>query len=241
MGRPCLLLAAALLVLVRANERPSLVPFLGPLLAFGYYIRPTMAGPLAVLTLYVLIYYRKQFPRYALFALPVVLAFQAHTCIRYGVLVAPYSLLTRENLPGLSLHGRFLEALSGNLISPSRGLLVFVPIALLAIYGMFLRPHKGVPGRLRPFLVASIMLHWIGVSTYEDWWAGHSFGPRYMSEITPFLIWFLIPVLARVTARAPARRWALTTLLVLLALPSLWINYRGAWCWATYEWNVRPG
>jgi hypothetical protein len=95
-----------------------------------------------------------------------------------GEPVAPYYL---PQLPGgnsLALGPHFFEALAGNLISPGRGPFVYVPVFLLAVPSLLRKPTGCVFSRLRPFLAGTLAAHWILISTFEDWWAGFSFGPR---------------------------------------------------------------
>ena len=65
---------------------------------------------------------------------------------------------------------------------------------------------------------------------------GHAYGPRYMTDVVPYMFFFLIPVVARLEWR----RRALRTAFVILAGAGLWLHWLGAWRWQVYEWNSTP-
>ena len=72
----------------------------------------------------------------------------------------------------------------GVLGSPSFGLLVFMPVAAIGLWGIL-----GAPSRRPVWLVmlALIVLAVIGYGSFDDWSGGVSWGPRYLTAITPFL------------------------------------------------------
>ena len=135
--------------------------------------------------------------------------------------------------------GSFAEAAVGTLWSPGRGLFVFSPILLLSVYGAWLT--LGRRGDLLSHALAAIVvLHWIAVSSFPIWWGGHSFGYRLLSDMVPYLTYFLIPVIARIGALPRARRAAWGTVFCCLVAVSFFINLRGATARAVYRWNADP-
>jgi len=235
-GPSMLLLILALLLLLRADRNPRMVSYLGGLLALAFFVRPTNAVPILAFTVFVVIYHRERSIGYLLGAAAITVAFCAYNLSVYRSLLAPYWSLTAPHAPHSSFYSTFLEALPGNLISPGRGLLVYVPLTVLALIGMALPPRSERERRLRPFLVAVIAVHWVLVSSAGEWIAGHAYGPRYMTDIVPFLFFFLAQVIARVEWRPSA----ISVALVLLAGASLWFQYLGAWRWEVWEWNSTP-
>jgi hypothetical protein len=240
-GPSMLMLAIALLLVLRAERRPALIRFAGVPLLFAFFVRPTNIVPLAALSLFVLVHHRRRFVSYLLWAAPVALLFVAYDWAVYGSVLAPYFFTARPGAPGLALHPRIFEALLGNWISPARGLLTFVPVFLLSIYGMLLAPPSTQAKRLRWYLAVIVALHWVLISLYEDWWGGHSFGPRYFSDMTPYFVYFLIPVVGRSRAGLwSLRKVALASVFVVLTAASLFVHYQGAMRWTSYAWNVEP-
>lgn len=230
---PCMLmLSIALLLAVRAERRPALIRLAGIALVLAFFLRPTGAIPLTVFSVFVLLRHRRHLAPYLAWAAPLALLFLAYNFSVYHAWLAPYFHVRRPGWHGLSLHADFFEALAGNWISPGRGLLVYCPVFALSICGALLRPRSTYAASLRCVAVVVIAAHWVLISLVEGWWGGHCFGPRLFSDITPFFVFLLIPVLSRGHAWRAA--------FVLLAALSVAIHYRGANDWACYQWNVDP-
>jgi len=81
------------------------------------------------------------------------------------------------------------EGLVGLLFSPSRGLFVYEPWALLALGGLLMA--RFAKGRIAERL-GTLLLVWVLVllvySTYAEWWGGRVFGPRFLDDLAPVLI-----------------------------------------------------
>ncbi len=239
-GPSMLILTMALWLAVRARQDPRMIRFLGVPLSLGFYIRPTNAVPAVVFAIFVAVYYRRQLATFLLGVVPIALAFDFYNLDVYGTSLAPYSFVKRHNADGLGLHDRLGEAFAGNLISPARGLFIYVPIALLALYGVFLRPREEQARRLRPYIGAIFVLHLALISSFETWWGGDGYGPRFMTDILPMIVWFLIPVWQQAADGFRERRYALGAAFAVLAVASFWINEQGATKWACYEWSTVP-
>jgi hypothetical protein len=232
-GPSMLLLALAILFLLRSSDDARWIAPLGAVLALAFYVRPTNAVTFAALSLFVLLKRRRHFPLLLAGMAPVLIGFTMYDLRVYGTVLAPYSFVKRSSGGGLSLHPALLEALAGHLISPARGLLIYTPLFLLAIGGVFLKPPGEAARSLRPYLAAIVIGHWLLISSFEQWSGGHCYGPRYFSDMTPIFVWFLIPVLLR-----PGRRPAIA--FAALAAVSFFVHYRGATQWSTMQWNVDP-
>lgn len=126
------------------------------------------------------------------------------------------------------------EAMTGNLAGPGRGLLLYTPIFILAVWSM-LRGTWKTP--LSPWLAALAAAHWVAISAYVDnWWGGHSYGPRFFTDLTPVFTLFLIPYLERWEQMARAAR----TAFVALVLVGFGLHLRGGWSGEVYRWNTEP-
>ena len=91
----------------------------------------------------------------------------------------------------------FLVGLGGTLFSPNRGLFIFSPWTLVAVaYAPFALASLR-RAALLPWLIASLAVHAVFVSTFTIWWAGHSFGPRFWTEAIPLLAIIFGMALAR--------------------------------------------
>jgi hypothetical protein len=119
------------------------------------------------------------------------------------VLVLLYNLHAAGNVGGgygLIEKARFFDhdlllGLGGLLVSPTRGLLVFSPFLLfLVLAGRHLprsREERGLMLAMSVGVVLQVLLY-----AKTDWRGGLSWGPRYMTELLPCLIWMLVPVVA---------------------------------------------
>jgi len=234
-GPSMLMLAIALWLILAAKERPGLIQFAGLPLAFSYLVRPTNSIPVLLLTTYVWVEHRRYFLRYLVVASLVATPFVLSNLSLYHSLLPPYYLPQR-----LGPQKHFWEALAGNLVSPGRGLLVYTPVLLFAVGGVLLKVVRGQLGRLDRFLLAVIVLHWVCISCFWHWWAGHSFGPRFFTDMLPFFAYFLVPVLAWIGKLAPARSRAARAALGCLAAASFFIHFRGATSAEVLAWNREP-
>ena len=69
----------------------------------------------------------------------------------------------------------------------------------------------------------------------SDWWAGWCFGPRYATDLLPFLAWFLVAAWARIGARG-VLRWAFGATVAL----ALWVQVVGAFYYPVGNWDALP-
>jgi hypothetical protein len=82
----------------------------------------------------------------------------------------------------------------GNLISPSRGLLVFFPY-LLFLPLSSRRQTQERDGRLWWWVSLGVLAAvYVLASCYGKWWGGASTGPRLMTEAAPFLALLTVPL-----------------------------------------------
>lgn len=127
---------------------------------------------------------------------------------------------------GPQTDGRFFAALPdsipGLLVSPARGLLVFTPIALLAVVGLARR----APGSwLARTLMAAVAAHFVFIACWNEWHGGESFGPRLLTDCLPALFFFLPEGLA----------WA-PRFGAVLGAASVAIQLLGSWTY-DYRWE----
>ena len=85
------------------------------------------------------------------------------------------------------------SGMPGLLVSPTRGLLVFCPFLVFVPLGLIQRlraPSSKVIAVALSFAVAAQFL----LYSQADWRAGVSWGPRWLTDVLPILIWMLAPV-----------------------------------------------
>lgn len=231
-GPSMLLLAVALYLLVLAQQRSGFAQYAALPLALSYAVRPTNIISIVVLTGYVLLCHKKQFARYVLWASLVAIPFVLFNLNTHHAVLPPYYLSK------LSMHSKFGEALLGNLISPSRGLLLLTPVLMFVFYSIWLKLRTRRLTPLDGALLAIIFLHWVTISSFPHWWAGHSFGPRFFSDMLPYLSYLLIPALVKVTGTAGHRltRYSFVVAFVF----GFGVHSAGALQPSTLNWSVWP-
>jgi hypothetical protein len=204
------------------------------LLSWMYFVRPTGTIPIVCVSVYLLAYHRREFVKYALTGGTWFACFVAYSRLTYSRSIPEYYLDSRINPLGLA------TALPGILISPSRGLFVYVPIAGFVLY-LLIRYWRNVPCKPLAMLALTIVaLQIVTVALWTWWWGGWSYGPRLLADSVPWLA--LIAVLgcaARVGGVKAAHfsRIEVAAAATLLIL-SIAINGRGASSWATARWNL---
>jgi hypothetical protein len=88
-----------------------------------------------------------------------------------------------------------LSGLGGLLFSPTRGLFVFSPFLLfLVLVWRHLPRERGERG-LTLAILAGVALQ-VLLYAKTDWRAGVSWGPRFLTDLVPLLVWLLAPVVA---------------------------------------------
>jgi hypothetical protein len=240
-----LLLAVAIFMLLahEVGRRPLNPVLLASVLSWAYFVRPTYAVPVAAVTLYVFIFQRKLLIRYSLTGAAWLAGFILFSWTHYHHLVPAYYRAGRLQF------ALFWTALAGNLISPARGLLVFVPTLFFVAF-LLVRYRKHVRlQRLVWLSLAVVVVHIILVSGFNHWWGGHSFGPRLTTSLVP---WFaLLAILGidamlkwrneRAKQSLPVAGWRTQHFLGgTLLLLSITIHSLGARSHATWLWNSKP-
>lgn len=223
----------------RCRLRPIL---LATLLSWSYFVKPTFSISIIAVTVYVFIYHRSAFTWYFLSGAAWCFAFIGYSQYHFGQLLPNYYQGNRLSFSS------FWEALAGNLISPSRGLLVFVPILLFIAYLLIRYRSELASLRLFALSITVIVVHLIVVSGFSPWWGGHCYGPRYSAGLVP---WFSLLGILAIKSRLQSIEKGLTinqnfwrraelTAGVLLLFCSVAINGIGAMDVRTWVWNVNP-
>jgi hypothetical protein len=234
-GPSMLALSAALYLLMKPHATRRTTALLGVVLACAWIIRPTNAISLLVLT--ALVIHRRG--RGAVGLLAGVLPLGAFFILNLRVWHFPIPPYFHPSRIGIG-QGSMLEALAGDLVSPARGLFVFSPVLLVAVYGMVTGLRNRLRRDLNRALVAIIVLHWFVIASFPHWWGGHSYGPRLFTDMMPYFAYFFAVAMTGLQRfRAWPRRaaWVATA---LLAAMSFWIHCRGANSYPVHWWNSQP-
>ncbi len=235
--------AAAMLMLVAALGSPRRAAWCaasaGALVALSYWARPT--NLVLTLVLFGALLVRR--PRLAVPAVAAVAATHAAVVVANLILLGtplpPYFTASR-----VGWHPDLPEALAANVISPARGLVVFSPF-LLGAAALLLPSRRSVLGRDLGTYALGAAIGTVGylvvVSAFgEKWWAGHSFGPRFMTEtlvlLAPLAVFGIFG--PRAGTAGPGR--AVRALAVVAIVWSVVVHMTGAQVSGTRCWNTEP-
>jgi len=106
----------------------------------------------------------------------------------------------------------------GLLVSPTRGLLVFTPFLLFLPVGLRLRLREPATRGLAIALLAAVIAQLL-LYSQADWRAGTSWGPRWLTDLLPILVWMLAPAL--LVLRPLARTLLLVTIAASVAVQAI--------------------
>lgn len=237
-GPSMLLLAVVVLLAARIERDGGSGPTvraagLGAAVAVATAIRPTNVIVAALLCVWMARRHRAQLVRFVAGGIAVAAVWLSVNLLTFGTLISDY------NSPGrrLVLHSRYLEAVAANFVSTGRGLLVFSPVVLLAVVGLVISRRGGDLSLLDGVFAASVVLQALVVAaSREAWWAGHSFGPRFMSDVLPLLAYLALPAVDVAATWQGVKRIALVAAVVW----SVAVNAQGAYLHAANCWNVTP-
>ena len=114
--------------------------------------------------------------------------------------------------------------MAGLLISPARGLLIFTPFLIFVPVGLIQRLRTPGSRVLAIALSLGVIAQFL-LYSQADWRAGVSWGPRWLTDPLPILVWMIAP--APLVLRSHTRR-----LLMLLMVASVGVQTVGAF-WYT--------
>ena len=218
----------------KSTLRPVL---LGTVLSCCYFVQPTTSISIIAITVYIWLYHRAYFLRLILTGCAWIFVLMIYSWHNFHQLLPNYFKANRLGFE------TFWEALPGNLISPSRGLFIYVPV-LIALGVLLVYCRQQLP--LKRLVITGtivIVVHLLVISGFSHWWAGHSYGPRYWTSVVP---WFVL--LSVCAVHAVPRRFGVRTLssisqvaaLAVLAFVGILIHARGALSQETRVWNAKP-
>jgi hypothetical protein len=241
----------AVCALLAATARGSAASLVAAGLACGLLAanRPPDAALAAAVLVYLLIRHRVR----ALLAVAAAAAtsapFVLYNLAAFGHWAGGYAWAVSGSHPYLS--HPLLPGLAGLLLSPGKGLLIFSPFlwflagrAVLSGLPAGKGPGAGPaavheappagsapppagsvpPDRLLELAAVAAVLAQLYVYARADFRAGACYGPRYLTDLLPVLVWLLVPVVARL------RGWGLRAF-VATVVAGIAIQAVGAFCY----------
>jgi hypothetical protein len=211
-------------------------PIISLCLFLAYLCRPTLSLLAPCLLFLFYTYNKKASIKSALLLALFVCCFAGWSMAEFNQILPDYYLPQR-----LSGDSHFAEALYGNLFSPARGLLVYSPFIIFTFF--FTWPYsRNLYTLKRSWLLVGLfwpLIHLIVISRFPHWWAGHSFGPRLMTDVLPGI--FLLTInFWPVNIKGFWKRFGALALSLSIIF-ALWVNsYQGLFNRYTALWNASP-
>jgi len=233
-GLSVLCLTTALGIILRGSLGKWRMFIIGALLGFSYVVRPTNSISVFFVTLYILINHRKNLIFYFMGLLIPLSGLIIDSLRIYHSILPPYYMPQR-----LGANIYFFNALLGNLISPNRGLFISTPIFLVSMYGIYLTIRNGrmTLKNIDPYLVLIFLAHWLVISSFDNWYGGWSLGSRLFSDMTPYLVYLLIPVFEKNGLWIlPGWKFVFGTALALSTI----VHFRYVTSIYPMMWNAKP-
>ncbi|MBV8135050.1 MAG: hypothetical protein JO121_05300 [Deltaproteobacteria bacterium] len=172
-------------ILLSVEERRSRLraTLLATLVSWMYIVRPTSALDVIAISIFMFMFYRDKFLVWTGTGVFWLIIFCIYSLWAFGTIFPIYNQLFH-----FFRVRNCLTALAGILISPSRGLILFVPpitmvVFLVAFHWRYL-PHR----RLGVLAIAVVLAEIFMVSAWPWWWGGWSFGPRLLTDTVPWLM-----------------------------------------------------
>lgn len=242
------LLFSILFYLVVRNEKQEdfrIYILLGICSALLVFTRPSdmfLALPTFVYTAF---RKRPYFLTYCVSGIITALPFLMYNESAAGNIFGGYGSLLSE----FSFGFQALVHLAGVLISPNRGLFIYTPIALLSLLGILkIKSRIKNPELQRLFYCFGIafILEILVYSTFNCWWAGTTYGPRFFSGSLP-LIFILAGIFLDSLGdsdnndrRDSASARIVCLVIVSLILWSVFVQIVGAFYYPNGNWNDSP-
>jgi len=239
-GPSMLVTTITIWLLTGENRRAIHFVWAGVAAALGYVVRPTNLLLLVVIALFVLHRHRRFFPAYAAGAAAVLACFLTYNFSVYGRVLPSYYSQTPPPLDSWQALAGILHSLAAQLVSPNRGLLIFTPVFLFSPAGLWRALQTRWLAPLPAYLAILAALQVATVARYYKFWTGgHAYGPRLTADVSPLLVFFLIPLFAAWSRAAVAPRLAQGAFAAAVAF-SLFVHARGALSIQTHRWNIDP-
>jgi hypothetical protein len=136
--------------------------------------------------------------------------------IVYGAFLGPTQAQAHGRNWGFSA-----VSLTGVLVSPTHGVLVYQPWLLLIAFTAFVRYHRrdDSPGGWMPACAAAVAMQILLIANWKCWWGGACWGSRLLADVIPLAALLCLPAVGFLLKR----RWGVATL-ALVAVVSAFLH-----------------
>lgn len=259
-GTSELLLAIMLFCIIRNEIKPSCLNFVGLGIASGLFLfnRPP-DGLLLIPVLYYIWLNRDHWLPFIGAALISGLPFLAYNMVTFGTFFGGYGENLNVVVTGFTSPISVMIHYAGLLISPSRGLFIYSPILLLALWGFYIIYRKetttdpdNISGKKRingifntnirtiflmyiPCIIGTILIY----SAFSPWFGGWCFGPRFLTGFLPVLAIATGYGISPYLGKRPdnVNKKTIAVILLTLIVISIVIQAIGAWAYPFTDWD----
>ncbi len=224
---------------LRSRQHPPWAIATGLAYALAAGSRPTSLLVVIAIGAYLVIADRQSLALYVLGGLPIAAALAGYQLYYHGSLLSVGRFVVDREIAGIKTGSAELwgtplwEGLAGLLVSPSRGLFVFSPFMLFALFGFVSAWSDQRFTSLQPLTVAFVA-QLVVASKWFDWWGGWCYGYRPIVDTMPLLAILLVPAVERV-----ALRKTYGFAFALLLAWSIGVQFVGAFAYDVVGWNAR--
>jgi predicted dehydrogenase len=151
-----------------------------------------------------------------------------------GAYPNPLGPMTIPGGPLTPIYIPWWDGLAGLLVSPNRGLLIYTPWTVLALWGavrVWKENYHGWGRYLFPGMAAVYLVH----AELGLWWGGGCFGPRYLTDFLPLLAFFLVPIWPTIRTS----KFVATIFAACVAF-GLGVQIIGAYYYPSGNWDSTP-
>lgn len=223
------------ILLIKGRQREELITWAALPTAFAVVCRPLTGIFVVAVTFYVLLLHRRKFLPFILVGCAMAVVWLALIYLNYGTLLSTYYRFDSFARPSFVDLSDVWWAL---LISPSRGLLIYCPYLLVALF--FLASKRL---RQEPLVLVSCFMiigHFLLILVSPNWWGGYSIGPRLMSDNLPFYFILMIPAGRWLLERQGASRLLFVFPMACAVAFAGWIHWRAAFSNDQINWDRWP-
>jgi len=224
-----LLLLLMIFIIIKNEEEVSARSFvyLGIVSGLFIFCRPPDAILLIPVLGYVFLKERKYWASYIGTAIISGLPFLVYNLYYFGNVFGGYV----QNIQKFDFGLNFLFNYMGLFVSPNKGLLIFSPILILAIFG-YLRLNSIKNNNIMTLMQwfgPVLILNTLVYSFFGDWGGGYSYGPRFLTGLVPVLCIYAGIFLSDFQAhfRAGAYDYIKTGIIAVLLIISVVIQFTG--------------
>ncbi len=145
--------------------------------------------------------------------------FVTFSLVEYGLLLPPYYASSR--LAGSAIN--VVAALCGNLVSPSRGILIHAPlVGVILCASVICLWHR----KLSALGLACLLwygVHLFAISRFPHWWAGWSYGARLQTDVMPAIM-MLAAEIYRCTNSHSIKQPVIIALIAVCIIWGVWVH-----------------